>query len=312
MVTERKIFSDRMGAIAVFFLRAAGNLTAPLGGKGFWHFANVVGKLIPSSHEQAEALLLPDIRMAFSLKDPYWNRIASAHFHYESDLEFVFEKIAILPFCFIDGGANLGYWSLLLSSEKFGAHPCVAVEASPTTFSLLSNNVSRNKKDISCVHGALFSQQGEVSFVDHTDHASSGVGESENSFKVPSLTLADLCARFHSLEDYVIKLDVEGAEISALQGLKGVSPDNYILLYEDHGRDTSHSVTKFIKEKMGYRVFFLFDNGLQEVSALSDLDQWKSKASRGYNLLAFAPGSKFGEKVWERLLPLANTPRGNA
>ncbi len=41
-------------------------------------------------------------------------------------------------------GANFGYWSTLVTSHPYGAHPSVAIEPSSRNFAILSNNAKLN------------------------------------------------------------------------------------------------------------------------------------------------------------------------
>ena len=79
-----------------------------------------------------------DIRLSFPGFDRYWMRVFFRGDSYEPELYHWFRRIARPgDFALIDGGANIGFWSALLTSAEFGVARAVAVEASPTTFTKL-------------------------------------------------------------------------------------------------------------------------------------------------------------------------------
>ena len=62
-------------------------------------------------------LLNEDSQFAFDLGDPYWARLLARGFVYEPEVERVLRAFADAPYTFVDAGANLGYWSILVSSR---------------------------------------------------------------------------------------------------------------------------------------------------------------------------------------------------
>ncbi len=80
-----------------------------------------------------------------------------------------------------------------------------------------------------------------------------------------------------------------------------LDPKDYgdlIIIYEDHGSETQHVTGKVLE--MGYSAIFMGDDGTLEPilpNSLSRLDELKTDAAKGYNLLAFAPDGPAANRV---------------
>lgn len=119
---------------------------------------------------------------------------------------------------FIDIGANVGVYSVLLSGEKKANS--IAFEPIPDTFRILESNVKINNLEnlVNLYNCGLGNEKKKVKFVsdlDVSNHVSSDqniIGE--NIITVDILTLNDLNISNPTL----IKIDVEGFELEVLKG----------------------------------------------------------------------------------------------
>ena len=119
---------------------------------------------------------------------------------------------------FIDIGANVGVYSVLLSGEKKANS--IAFEPIPDTFRILESNVKLNNLEnfVNLYNCGLGNEKKKVKFVsdlDVSNHVSSDqniIGE--NIITVDILTLNDLNISNPTL----IKIDVEGFELEVLKG----------------------------------------------------------------------------------------------
>jgi FkbM family methyltransferase len=116
----------------------------------------------------------------------------------------------------IDCGANIGYWSV--RHQDFGFVDSIAIEANPRLIPFLRRNYD-GPVHHAAVHSCsgqelLFSGDGALGHV-----AASGIA-------VPTLALGDLEIRAPVL----VKLDVEGAEIEAIEGLGQLDA---VIVYEE-------------------------------------------------------------------------------
>ncbi|WP_205757016.1 hypothetical protein, partial [Lactobacillus crispatus] len=97
----------------------------------------------------------------------------------------------------------------------------------------------------------------------------------------------------------VVKLDVEGVEIEALNGVGGLMRRDCVVICEEHGSDRTHGISRHLIEEMSLSVF-VFDPDLGRFARLDGvetLDRIKKHAWVGYNVFATSSA------VWkERLL----------
>lgn len=127
---------------------------------------------------------------------------------------------------FVDGGANIGLFSLRAATIVGPTGRIVACEPSPGTMELLRANVTRNGFSMTELHEvALSDAVGTTQFTVFED------GSGLASFAPQSIdgrvvdvevtTLDELTATFGN-RVAVVKLDIEGAEVKALRGASGL------------------------------------------------------------------------------------------
>jgi FkbM family methyltransferase len=139
---------------------------------------------------------------------------------------------------FIDGGAAYGFWSI--RAAKYYDR-VIAVEPDGKAFKILQKNVKANRiKNIVCLKSALGDENGRMMFYENGDAESSilashmGKSATGPQIWVDVLTIDNLVER-DELSPSVIKVDVEGAELKALEGArKTIRRFGPILLVEVH------------------------------------------------------------------------------
>jgi FkbM family methyltransferase len=124
---------------------------------------------------------------------------------------------------FVDAGAYTGIYSLLACAVNPELR-VIAFEPNPTVVGLLRDNIAANNLDdrVRVVHKALSDRAGRVPFAVGVDTTAGGLrrgGPDERSFDV-DVVRADEALDGEPVD--LVKLDVEGAEISALKGMRGV------------------------------------------------------------------------------------------
>lgn len=143
----------------------------------------------------------------------------------------------------IDAGANIGLFSLIAAARVGATGRVIACEPAPGTMALLRANVARNRYDWVELHEvAVAETPGRLELEDL------GAGSGFSSFapaqagrgrriEVPVTTLDKLAGDDLS-RTRVVKLDVEGAELRALQGatqlLETARPDFIVELEPEH------------------------------------------------------------------------------
>lgn len=168
--------------------------------------------------------------ITFPAYDAYWSRYVWAGTPYELDVEQIFRKIG-KGRVLIDCGANIGFWSI--RACDFGFTEVVAIEANRDLIRFLRENFRLNGTKGEVIHAAVYSVSGEDLFLDHTDaHAQGGIGS--RGMPVKSIAIADVMKTLPPGQEVVVKLDVEGAEIAAIEGIERF--DQLILVYEDFAR----------------------------------------------------------------------------
>ncbi len=129
---------------------------------------------------------------------------------------------------FIDVGANLGYYTLLASRRVGPSGKVIAVEASPSIGRHLRRNVEINSGANVVIHNVAASDRPEVlrlfkgppgNPAETTTAAAAGF---ELECEVPAVRLDSVISPDDFRRARILKLDIEGAEHSALRGLTGL------------------------------------------------------------------------------------------
>jgi FkbM family methyltransferase len=312
--------------LRVRLIAAAGLLTKPLHHRGLWRLCRLIGGEDEGSDARRVVVTLSeDSQFAFDLGDPYWARLLGSGFVYEPEVDGVLRAFADVPYTFVDAGANLGYWSVLVSSSEFGAHRTIAIEAASQTFERLLGNCALNGRRFECVRGAVSEAAGRtVTFAISAHHAGSGIADSgeirrvRGTEVVPTLTLDEVVAERDVAGDrLIVKLDVEGAEVAALHGARKLLEGDALVLYEDHGKDPEARVSAAAIE-LGWTVLLPSRQGFVPAD-LAAIRRYKRRPDVGYNLIACRAGSPMhaelrarigGRATLGRLLPRAASDSG--
>lgn len=247
-----------------------------------------------------------DSRFIVPLGDVYWtNALLRRQFDFEPDIKWLLRRAMDLPYVMLDCGANMGYWSILASSAAFGWHPVVAIEASRSTVELLANNARANDGRFRVVHRAVASTSGNTVQLWGAKHAGrslrddwrpDGNGMVED---VETISLDDAAARYfpEGGRPVLIKLDVEGVETEAMMGAQHLIEEGALVAYEDHGKDATHSATRYVLGLGEMRIWSLnTDERLIPIERVDQLDAIKANPMTGYNFFAYRQSSP-----WARL-----------
>jgi FkbM family methyltransferase len=129
----------------------------------------------------------------------------------------------------VDGGANIGLYSLMMSTVVGETGSVHAFEPVPGTHAKLVENVGRNRlTNVTVTQAGLSDRTGIVTLGleqengDNTGAFGIGHRKSESSVDISTMPFDEYAAA-HSLESVdFVKLDVEGSELRALHGMRGV------------------------------------------------------------------------------------------
>ena len=150
---------------------------------------------------------------------------------------------------FVDAGANIGFYTLLASQLVGTRGNVVAFEMISTTAEILRLHVTNNHcANVRIVEGALAETSGKMLKASITDGKSgqASVARSAGSteIEVETVTLAEQLANHSSIR--LIKMDLEGAELGALQGLEKDLVKVQAIIFENRGAD---DVVNYLKAR---------------------------------------------------------------
>jgi FkbM family methyltransferase len=267
-------------------------------GKGSFKLASGLVRSMSSKGALTTVRLNDDSMFAFPLGDNYWSKAFFLKRAYESEIGSLLKAARDVPFNFIDCGANFGYWSVLVSSREYGAHPVVAVELAETNIAVLKKNAGLNRSRFDVLHRAVFSQSGETLKIFGKNHFGFTVSPNAakrgdaQEFSVATTTLDGCMEMFDpgSPRDYVVKLDVEGAELDAMRGAPKLLRENVMFLYEDEKLDAAHELSAALMNEFDLKLFAIRpDRAPAAIQSLADVTS--AKASGIYNFAAVPRGS---------------------
>lgn len=234
------------------------------------------------------------------LNDGYWTRFFLYHRDYEPEVAKVLDAARGHSDVFCDLGANSGLWSVQASR---GFSQVIAVEASRTTYERLKENVD-DLPNVDHRHAAIHQTSGDVlQFVNvHNSHASAHLdagrpaGALDTVEQVETLSVDDAVPAGTSA---LIKLDVEGAEIAAIDGATRAMRDGAVFIYEDHGSDRMSEVSRRMLSIPGMCIYAI-DESVQVVHDTEQLERLKTDRYKGYNFLAGQHNSPLLTAILER------------
>jgi len=227
----------------------------------------------------------PPFRVA--LDDGYWTRFALWHTRYEPEIAQPLKAAAPLVRVFCDLGANKGYWTVR-AAPLFDR--IIAVEAAANTFAALEVNAGQ-LANVTLHRAAIHSEsRQQLTFVNVANSHASGrllVGGDP-----PDTTDMIETVETRHIDDLVpagrpalIKLDVEGAEVSALAGARRALRDGAVIIYEDHGADPACAPSRYLLADAKMRIF-CFEEGLERLTSVDQIRALKTYPYNGYNLVA--------------------------
>lgn len=142
---------------------------------------------------------------------------------------------------FVDGGTNIGFYSLLAARLVGASGQVVAFEMMPDTAAILRKHIERNGDlPIRIVERALSEKSGErvMASVEPGLHGQASIvsmGRIRQSASVETVTLDEALAAVERVD--ILKLDLEGAEFGALCGAQAVLARTGCVVFESKEED---------------------------------------------------------------------------
>jgi FkbM family methyltransferase len=210
---------------------------------------------------------------------------------YEPELQQAINELVKPGMVAYDVGANIGYITILLAQAVGEAGRVISFEALPGNVERLLANLALNKLEsqVQVEAAAVVDRSRQVEFL---AGPSGGMGKAQGSagrqnvhysqtLQVPGLSLDEyVCQSSHPMPQ-VIKIDIEGGEVLALPGMRGLLREaKPLILMELHGAEAAQLCWEELAQA-GYQVSRMAP-GFPLVSSWEDLN-WKSY------LVAFPP-----------------------
>ncbi|MEM8750042.1 MAG: FkbM family methyltransferase [Pseudomonadota bacterium] len=260
---------------------------------GFSKLANGVAKLFPS--DKFVRVHFPDQTVyQFPYGDAYWSVLCAPGFTYEREIEGFVRRCARekLSYVFVDCGANFGYWSCRISSDEAGGQRAIAIEASSESFGHTMRNRLLNDNRFDAHHRAISNEHGKVvTLYGGEKHEQRSIVQEETTGDLREQVMSLALDRLQDIDPVhdklVVKLDVEGVEIPALEGASSWLDHDTLVVFEDHGRDTNHTTARAMKDRFGLRVFAGSSEGhFTEITEFDQMTRLKTVKRKGYDFFA--------------------------
>ena len=284
--------------VGVTTVRTLYALTEGTFGRGYRFSLRLIKAFL--GNREAKVVFEDGSQFSFPIADAYWSRLAAPRFQYEPEIAHVMKWFKDVDYTFIDAGANYGFWSVLASSPTFRSKRAIAVEASAETFAVLERNCVLNARRFEIRHNAVFDKDDVELGLSSGHHTARHLTTESALETVCTVTLDTLAADAGIAPDsrVIIKLDVEGAEASALAGARRLLEGDTLLIYEDHGGDESHAITHHIRDELGLEVSYIErEGGVVPIDKTSRLTKIKTNHFVGYNFVASRPGTHFHRRL---------------
>lgn len=218
----------------------------------------------------------------------------------EANLASFFLRIAKEGMVFVDAGAHVGFYSMLLAHLVGESGSVHAFEPTPETFKHLVVNTEK-LKNVTVNNLGLSNEKTTLSFADYgpgygaynSAHATGGYGLSKTSHMIAvEATTIDAYCKEHAVLPSIIKIDTEGFEYQVLRGAQSIleSEVRPIITLEVAGgeqwAESRDDALEFLAARK-YRVFTISQDGY--------LLPHDGQRSYEYDNLAFIPTERVAE-----------------
>lgn len=217
-----------------------------------WLYRKTVKRIRPAHsamHRVMDRLLLPALERAQDFQtiaeDPFWFRLELLTRQHERETRQVLERLVRPGAVALDVGAHVGYYTRLLAEGTGAAGRVIAFEPHPRTFDVLRRNAGR-LPNVTALRLAAAEGEGSAELYDylmmsasgslhydeglaHQQRARMGAGDlaprREAGFEmerygVRTVAIDDCLAELGVGRVDLVKMDIEGAELAALRGMR--------------------------------------------------------------------------------------------
>ena len=123
----------------------------------------------------------------------------------------------------VDIGAGIGDDAVIFSKLVGPKGRVIAIEAHPRTFRCLLKTIESNSlSNVVAINVAVSDQDGEVGMTDGESYQSSSMVTGGHAFQITTRRLDDILSELGILSPTLVKMNIEGAETSALLGMNEI------------------------------------------------------------------------------------------
>ena len=174
---------------------------------------------------------------------------------YEPELKPFFELFAGT---FIDVGANIGKYSIILGKKLKDNGQVISIEPEPRNFEILNKNIKLNNlKNVTAINNGLYSKKGKLDFYLTSEKSGDGahslIKKTNNKIQIKVDTLDNIIKEKGLKDIKLIKIDVEGAEANVLKGAKKTLKKYHPKLIFEAWDETYFKKIKNILDKYNYK-----------------------------------------------------------
>lgn len=181
---------------------------------------------------------------------------------YEHEKQNIFFSLISPGFVVFDVGAHVGFYSLLAAKAAGKTGRIYSFEPSPRNQTYLKRHTELNGLGdrIKVFDVAVSDREGSASFSAGPSSFTGGLSEN-GDFAVRTTSLDSLFEKKEILSPSLIKMDVEGAEYLALQGMEKILKEFHpIILLATHGEEIKKKCLEFLSG-IGYSAEALSGSG---------------------------------------------------
>lgn len=226
---------------------------------------------------------------------PKWRGIAKLIFAYRElyDRELVWLSKNVHPGSItVDVGANYGIYSIVAAKAAADSGQVLSFEPAASTFKILEKNVALNNlTNVQLFDCALGDRDDEVPLYHHPDSSRNSLGEvrgmSGTSESVRMTTLEQVCRKTGIARIDLIKIDVEGAEETALKGCLPILENSKPKIIIEINPPRAAAIG--LAADGAWRILLDLGYRLHEIDAVGGLREVASLPDRPINVIAL-PG----------------------
>lgn len=187
---------------------------------------------------------------------------------YEYDKQKLLEQTIPIGSIVFDLGAHVGFHTLLASTLVSSQGQVFAFEPMPKNLNYLKQHLAMNQVDNVTVIDAAVADQNGVACFDLAASSFHGHLSAQGSLQVRTVSLDSLIAEGTIPLPDVIKMDVEGAEVAALVGMKSLLEKAHpTLILATHGDEIQKRCRAFL-HALGYEIQVIGEKSIEEADEL--------------------------------------------